>query len=67
MLRSIADVARSEGETINDIDAKIACIEVFALGGPSKSDDASESGYFTVRAALAQSVTNAAKYIAEKA
>jgi hypothetical protein len=66
MLRSIADVARSEGETINDIDAKIACIEVFALGGPSKSDDASESGYFTVRAALAQSVTNAAKYIAEK-
>ena len=66
MLRSIADVARSEGETINDIGAKIACIEVFALGGPNKSDDASESGYFTIRAALAQSISNATKFIAQK-
>lgn len=30
------------------------------------NDDASESGYFAVRAALAQSVTKAAEYIAEK-
>ena len=66
MLRSIADIARSEGETINGIESKIACIEVFALGGPTFSDDASESGYFAVRAALAQSVTKAAEYIAEK-
>jgi hypothetical protein len=66
MLRSIADVARSEGETIGDIESNIACIEVFALGGPNKSDDASESGYFAVRAMLAQSVTHAAKHIAEK-
>ena len=66
MLRSIADIARSEGEAISKIESKIACIEVFAFGGPSKSDDASESGYFTVRAALAQSVTKAAEYIAEK-
>ncbi|MEA3418628.1 MAG: EcsC family protein [Campylobacterota bacterium] len=66
MLRSIADVARSEGETIGKIESKIACIEVFAFGGPSKSDDASESGYFAVRATLAQSVTHAAKHIAEK-
>ncbi len=66
MLRSIADIARSEGEAISKIESKIACIEVFALGGPSKSDDASDSGYFAVRAALAQSVTKAAEYIAEK-
>jgi len=66
MLRSIADIARSEGENIHVVESKIACIEVFALGGPSKSDDASESGYFGVRAALAQSVTKAAGYIAEK-
>ncbi len=66
MLRSIADIARSEAETINTIDSKMACIEVFALGGPSMNDDASESGYFAVRAALAQSVTKAAEYIAEK-
>ena len=66
MLRSIADIARSEAETINTVDAKIACIEVFALGGAEISDDASESGYFAVRAALAQSVSKAAEYIAEK-
>ena len=66
MLRSIADIARSEDEAINKIDSKIACIEVFALGGPNISDDASESGYFAVRAALAQSVTKATEYIAEK-
>ncbi|MCD4788487.1 MAG: EcsC family protein [Bacteroidales bacterium] len=66
MLRSIADIARSEGETINKIESKIACIEVFALGGPSKNDDASESGYFAIRAALARSVTKAAEYMAEK-
>lgn len=66
MLRSIADVARSEGEAINGIDAKIACIEVFALGGPHTGDDASESGYFTIRATLAQTITNATRYIAKK-
>jgi len=66
MLRSIADIARSEEEDIFSIESKIACIEVFALGGPGKSDDASESGYFAVRAALTQSVTKAAEYIAEK-
>jgi hypothetical protein len=66
MLRSIADVARNEGESINRIEAKMACIEVFAFGGPSKSDDASDAGYFAVRAALARSVTKAAEYIAEK-
>lgn len=66
MLRSIADIARSEGETIKKIASKLACIEVFALGGPSKSDDASKSGYFVIRAGLAQSVTKAAEYMAEK-
>jgi hypothetical protein len=66
ILRSIADIARSEKENINSDETKIACIEVFALGGPTSSDGASESGYFTVRAALAQSVTKAAEYLAEK-
>lgn len=66
MLRSIADIARSEEEDISTNEAKIACIEVFALGGPSLNDDASELGYFAVRAALARSVTEATKYIAGK-
>jgi len=64
MLRSIADVALSEGESISSGDTKMACLEVFALGGPSKNDDAAESGYFAVRTALAQSVSRAAEHVA---
>ena len=66
MLRSIADIARSEDEDIHKIESKIACIEVFALGGPSMSDDASESGYFAVRTSLAQSISKAAEYITNR-
>jgi len=66
MLRSIADVARSEGENISTPDTKVACIEVFALGGRSQSDDALDSAYFTTRAALARAVSEAASHIAQK-
>ena len=66
MLRSIAEIARSEGETINDYGTKLACLEVFALGGKNRSDDSTESGYFIVRAALARSVAEAAEFVATK-
>ncbi len=66
MLRSLSDIARSEGEDIFSIESKLACIEVFALGGPNQNDNASESGYFAVRAALAKSISQAANHIAEK-
>ena len=66
MLRSIADIARSEGEALGSPEAKLACLQVFALGGPGSADDASESSYFVVRAALARSVSEAAKYIAQR-
>jgi hypothetical protein len=66
MLRSIADIGRSEGENLATIDAKLACIEVFALGGRTGSDDATESAYFTVRAALAKAMADAAKHFAAR-
>ena len=66
ILRSIADIARSEGEDLSNLQTKFACLEVFAMGGTSDEDDATESGYFAVRAALARAVSEAAKYIAEK-
>lgn len=66
MLRSIADIAKSEGENIQYIDTKLACLMVFALGGKSKKDDAAESGYFAARAAMAAAVSEATKYLAEK-
>ena len=66
MLRSIAEIARSHGEDLSDPESALSCIQVFALGGPAASTDASESVYFAVRAILAKSVTEAARFIAER-
>ena len=66
MLRSIADIARTEGHDVNDIETKLNCLEVFALGGRSQKDDASESSYWAVRTALSRAVAEAASYFAEK-
>lgn len=64
--RSIADIARAEGEDLARPDAQLACLEVFALGGPASSDDASETSYFAMRAALSRAVSEAAEYLATK-
>jgi hypothetical protein len=66
MLRSIADIARSEGELIKTPEAKLACLEVFALGGRKADDDAVDSAYFAVRTALANTVSETARRLAEK-
>lgn len=66
ILRSIADIAKSQGEYLSDSDTKLACIEVFALGGESTDDDNLESGYFVIRAALAKSVTEATQFVASR-
>jgi hypothetical protein len=66
MLRSIADIARSQGEDLSDPDTALACVQVFALGGRAGSSDASESGYFAIRGMLAKTVTEAARFIAER-
>lgn len=66
MLRSIGDIARSEGEDLSIISTKLECLNVFAFGGESGSDDAAESGYFAIRSALASAVAEAAQHIAKK-
>jgi len=66
MLRSIADIARSEGESISSMETKLACMEVFALGGTTRADDASEGGYYAVRAALAKSIADASEFLVTK-
>jgi hypothetical protein len=66
MLRSIADIARSEGENLADPDAALSCVQVFALGARSGAVDAAESGYFVVRGMLAKSITEAARFITER-
>lgn len=64
ILRSIAEIARAEGEPLDDPATTLACFEVLTMGGRAASDDGAESGYFAARAVLAQQVAAAAEYVA---
>jgi hypothetical protein len=71
MLRSIAEIARAEGEDLRSPAGRLACLEVFALGGNTPGgntpgDDNAESAYFAVRAALGQEVRAALQYLAKE-
>ena len=66
VLRSIADIARSEGHDITRLETKLACLEVLALSGQSDDDEVPGEGYWAVRGVLGKSVSEAAAYIAEK-
>jgi len=65
ILRSVAEIARAEGEDLRQAEAQLACLEVLALGGHSRSDDASDTGYYATRIGLAQSIRSAAHYIGQ--
>lgn len=66
MLRSIADIARREGHDLTRPEVRLACLEVFALGGKAPEDNAAESGYWVVRGALAGYLSEAANHLAQK-
>lgn len=66
MLRSIIDIARSEGEAIRGIESRLECLNVFALGGRPGSDSAAETGYFALRLALSRAVAEAAEFITQR-
>jgi hypothetical protein len=66
MLRSISDIARSEGEDLNSPETMLNCLQIFALGGRSDQDNATETGYYTVRAALSKAVSDAVQHIANR-
>lgn len=70
ILRSVADIARSEGEDLSQLEARLACLEVFAIDSgrrdssdPAAVDDETEIGYFAVRAALGKQVADASRYV----
>ena len=52
VLRSISDIARSEGENLQDIESRVACAQVFALGGRTREDESADLGYFGLRITL---------------
>ena len=64
MMRAVADVARSEGFDLGDFSTKQACIEVFAMGGTSQADDATETGYYMTRSFTTQAMQQLSKELA---
>ena len=65
MFRSIADIARAEGESPKNPETMMNCIQVFAMGSRlSDKDDAAETSYYGVRVALSKVVTDALQYVA---
>jgi hypothetical protein len=66
MLRAIAAIARQEGEDLDDPGARLACLEVFALGGAPTDGDGAEADYFAVRAVLARGLVEIADFAVDK-
>ena len=67
MLRSIAGIARQEGEDLRHPGARLACLEVFALG-PRRDGGGipAEASYYAVRAVLSKTVSEAARLFGER-
>ena len=66
MLRSIMQIARSQGEEIENPETALSCLQVFALGARTGEGDVLGNGYFAVRATLAKTLTEAGRFIAER-
>ncbi|MBT8062347.1 MAG: EcsC family protein, partial [Gammaproteobacteria bacterium] len=65
MFRSIADIARAEGESPSDPETVLNCMQVFAMGSrATDQDDAAETSYYGVRVALSKALTDALQYVA---
>ena len=65
MLRSIADIARSYGEDLQDWDTRMACLTVFALsGGRGPSPDGADTSYYAVRSFLSKAIGDTSNHIA---
>jgi EcsC protein family len=67
MLRSIAGIARREGEDLTQTSARLACLEVFALGPRTRGHmPIAETSYYATRAFLAKAVSESARLFAER-
>ncbi|HZC58328.1 MAG TPA: EcsC family protein [Xanthobacteraceae bacterium] len=65
MLRAIADIARHHGEDLSTLEARLACVEVFALGAP-KTGRRADFGYYASRALLGRLAANASSLLLER-
>jgi EcsC protein family len=65
MLRAIADIARHQGEDLSALDARLACVEVFALGAP-RTGRRADFGYYASRALLSRLTADTAALLLER-
>lgn len=72
MLRSIAGIARRQGENLDNVATRLACLEVLALTpgargkGTAEATLMSETGYYAARTILARAVSDAAQTVAQR-
>ncbi|MEQ1635635.1 MAG: EcsC family protein [Methylococcales bacterium] len=64
MLRSIAEIARHEGEDLAVLETKLECLTVFALSGGSATAESADTSYYAARSLLAKAVSDAANHVA---
>ncbi len=67
IMRSVAEIARCEGFSLNNPLVQGECVQVFALGGRSPDDDAADSAYYASRVGIAEITKEAGKILAEAA
>lgn len=67
IMRSVADIARSEGFAVRDPLVQAECVQVFALGGRSTDDDAADSAYYAARVGLSEIARETGRMLAENA
>jgi hypothetical protein len=65
MLRAIAEIARYAGEDLSTLEARLACIEVFALGS-GHSNNRLDVGYFASRVLLSKLADDASAFLLER-
>ena len=66
MLRSIATIARHMGEDLSTIEARLACVAVFAFGGNAGRKDEAEIGYYASRALLGKLASDVSTVVVER-
>jgi hypothetical protein len=65
MLRSIAEIARHEGEDLTTLEARLACLEVFAYGA-KRTDETIDVGYYAARTLISKYTSDVAALFLER-
>jgi hypothetical protein len=66
ILRSIASIARHMGEDLTTLEARLACVEVFAFGGYGLDKGKAEAGYYASRALLGKLASDVSTVLVER-